>query len=220
MKSPLLSLLLVPIAAGTAFADASFQFSSFGSSNLTFQGTGNELYFAPDVSGYDFQISNATIAGLNGLFGTINGTFTIGNPVATGSVQQATVSGMGTLSIYDGQSGYLTANIWWGDALTVGAVGALNSDDNSNVNHITYSGTNAALQQLASNTSGNDVVSFQFTPPESLMQLTQDGALNTSTYSGSLTAVPEPGTYALLIGGCTLVGTVVLRRRTKIVPAV
>ncbi|HEY9156173.1 MAG TPA: PEP-CTERM sorting domain-containing protein [Opitutaceae bacterium] len=220
MKSPLLSLLLVPIAAGTAFADTSFQFSSFGSSSLIFQGTGNELYFAPDVSGYDFQISNASIAGLNGLFGTISGTFTIENPVASGSLQQATVSGIGTLTIYDGQSSYLTANIWWGDALTVGAVGALNSNDNTNVNHISYSGANVALQQLAANTSGSDVVSFQFTPPESLMQLTQDGSLNTTTYSGSLTAVPEPGTYALLIGGCTLVGTIALRRRSKTAPAV
>jgi len=215
MKSPLLSLLLVPIAAGTAFADASFQFSSFGSSTLTFQGTGNELYFSPDANGYDFQISNASIAGLNGLFGTINGTFTIGTPVASGPVQQATVSGMGTLSVYDGQSSYLTANIWWGDALTVGAVGALNSNDNTNVSHITYTGSNTALQQFASNTSGSDVVSFQFTPPESLMQLTQDGAVNITTYSGSLTAVPEPGTYALLIGGCSLVGTITLRRRSK-----
>jgi hypothetical protein len=208
-----LSLLLLPVL-GTAPLSASvaFDFSSYGTALVSFQGSGDTLQFNHDVSGFDFRIAHATDTGLNGLLGNINGTFTLGAVTTAGAVQEAPVSGTGMLSISDGTPSAFTATLTWSSALTIGTSGALNPYGQINLSNFSYSGTNAALLALASNTSGTDAVSFQFLPATALAQLTADGTTHSTTFSGSVSAVPEPATYAAVIGALVLLGAFARRR--------
>jgi hypothetical protein len=215
MKFPLSFILLSALSAGAASAQTvSLDFSSLGTSLVSFQGTGSTLAFTPDAAtGFDFQIANSSIAGLNGLDGSITGTFTIGAiSTGPGGIETAPVSGVGQFSIYDGSSADLTARIWWDSAFTFGSSGSLNPTAASNIGQLSYTGTDAALETLASQTSGTTAVTFQFLPPESLEQLTAPGAANSTTYSGSLVAVPEPSAWAAWAAAAAFVGAMAGRR--------
>jgi hypothetical protein len=192
----------------------SLDFSSLGTSLVSFQGTGSTLTFTPDATtGLDFQIANSSIAGLDGLDGAITGTFTIGAiSTGPGGIETAPVTGVGQFSIYDGSSADLTAHIWWNSAFTFGTLGSLNPNAAPNLSQLSYTGSNAALQALAGETAGTSSVTFQFLPPESLAQLTTAGTTNSSTYSGSLVAIPEPSAWAAVAGGAILVGAMSRRR--------
>jgi hypothetical protein len=54
---------------------------------------------------------------------------------------------------------------------------------------------------------GSEVVSFQFVPGRTLTQLTADGAVNRTSYSGSMTAaaVADAGSTLALLGLAMLV---------------
>lgn len=203
--------------ATNAQANVSLDFSSLGSSRISFDPVSSSIQFTPDVNGFDFSISNASLPQLDGLEGNIQGTFSLGavnNP--GGGVETASVTGMGTLSIYDGVSSYFTAKVWWNNAATFGTIGGLNTQGKSNVSNFSYSGDNAALQALAASTAGTDVVSFQFAAPESLDALASGDTATTTTYSGSLTAIPESSTAACALGAMALAGGLFRRRKQAV----
>ena len=173
-------------------------------------------------SGPDFQITSHLAApdSLFGLYGGIEGLFridTITNsiPVGTDALELATVSSIGTTTFYinDGVSEQLTADLTFaqlssfGDSLS--SIGGLRGT--VNLTDIVYTGTNARLLEMASQ-SGTVTVSFQFDPGQSITSLTTgSGVVDTSSYSGRVTVIPEPSTYAATILALTL-GLVTIRR--------
>jgi len=219
MKFRFSYLLLPLLGASSLSASVAFDFASFGSALISFQGTGDTLHFTPDASGFDFRIAHATDSNLNGLFGNIDGLFSIGSITANGPLQEAPVTGTGVLSISDGTPNLFTATLAWSSSLTVGTAGILNPNGESNLSNFSYSGTNVALQALARNTSGIDTLSFQFLPGLSLAQLTTDATTHATTFSGSIAAIPEPATYAALMGAVALAGVAWRRRRLPVAQA-
>lgn len=220
--------LLVALLAGTSTVSAqTFNFSSLGTAQIVFDGTTANLSFAPDSgAGHGFQVGSSTLGGLNGLQGDITGTFHLGTITSSPPIQSAPVTGLGQFLLYDTVPGpALTANIWWVGALSVGTVGALNPNGWLNLNNFSYSGTNPDLQALASNTGGVASVSFQFLPAETLTQLATGGTTNATSFSGSLSAtgatntmIPEPSSYAALLGGVAF-GGMLLRRLRRLATA-
>jgi hypothetical protein len=214
---------LVVLTTGISTASAqTFNFSSLGTSQIVFDGATANLSFAPDSgTGHDFQIGSSSLAGLNGLRGDILGTFHLGTITSSPPIQSAPVTGLGQFVLYDTVPGpALTANIWWVSALSIGTVGALNPNGWLNLNNFSYSGTNPFLQALASNTAGVASVNFPFVPGETLNQLETDGIANPTSFAGSLSAIPEPSSYAALLGGVAFGGMLLRRLRRPILDSI
>jgi len=139
--------------------------------------------------------------GLNGFLGP-GGPFVIGAITTSGGLQSAPVTGGSTLHITDNATLDLKGTINWISIATISVAGVLNLNGQVNLTAITYSGTNSDLVALAAAGSGEDVVTFQFVPPKTLTQLTTTGGQ--TSYSGSITSVPEPGTWVLVALGTGL----------------
>lgn len=169
------------------------------------------ITFPAANDGFDFVIQ-AGAAGLNGLLGNLDGTFTVGAVTNQGfGIETAPVSGTGVFSIFDGAN-TLTADVAWTDIFSLGTTLGLNVSGNLNITNIVYSGSNADLMAMDAAGAGILTVSAQFVPGQSLSQLMSNGALNTTSYSGTYAAVPEPATLAVV----SLAGAAILRRRRKV----
>jgi hypothetical protein len=118
-------------------------------------------------------------------------------------LESAPVFGSATLHITDASSNDLTGTIQWIGITTLGAgggsEGTLDLQGSVNFTNITYGGANSDLNALASAGAASDVITFQFTPGKTIDQLA--GAGGTSSYSGVITAVPEPSTWVLVAMG-------------------
>ena len=217
------------LLAGSAFAQTgliSFNFASFGSSALNFDGQ-HHLGFSPDTTtghNHDFQIASDALgvaSGLGGLYGDISdpttsgggpSQYTIVEPITTvaGVSTAALGGGKGTFSIYDNSGTALTAKVWWVNVLQVGTVGVFNSDGTLNLSNFSYAGADPALQALATAATGTSVVSFQFAAPVSLSQLANSP--HSTNFSASFSAIPEPSTYAVFLGGAVFACAAFRRR--------
>jgi hypothetical protein len=118
-------------------------------------------------------------------------------------LESAPVFGSATLHITDASSNDLMGTIQWIGITTVGGSGAsagsLDLQGSVNFTNITYSGANSDLNALALAGAASDVITFQFTPGKTVDQLVAAGG--TSSYSGVITAVPEPSTWVLVAIG-------------------
>ena len=212
-------------SAGVAAWVLSFV-SSYGQLSLNFSSTpGATIQF--NGSGSSFQFNTSAYAGLGGiylgtlwdvtsetggnssigLFGTFSsGPFAYGPITVSGSTETANVIGpSAAMSIDDGLGNSLTGNVNWIQVETDNSIGGLNGSLMVNVSGLAYSGSNPDLLALVSDGAGALNVSFQFSPAESLTQLTSGTGPYTTSFSGSL-SVPEPATLASLLMGLGLLG--------------
>ena len=218
---------LVPFALLLGATVCSAQNINLDYSNITneliqFTGTGDTINFKSNASDRGFAVTNSSQPGLAGLLGTIDGVFTIGAITPMGSFEEAPVTGTGVFKLYENNSNtspVLTANVNWGDVLRVGPAGILNPNALLNLSNFQYAGTAAPLNALANSMAGTTVVTFQFLPPVTLTQLKTDGAVYTASYSGTantdalISPIPEPSSYAVMMGGAMILGVTLIRRR-------
>ena len=185
-----------------------------GAITLNFQGlNGTVLSFGTNstfgftsTNGYQFSISSVTggagdSVNLDG-YVSPGAPFIIGPITIAGWVQSAPVTGTSILHITDGASTDLTGTINWLNITTISVAGILNLSGQVDLTAITYPGANSDLGALAAAGSAADVVSFQFVPEKTLTQLSTEGGQ--TSYSGSITSVPEPGTLVLIAMGTGL----------------
>ena len=203
MKCSFLAVLIAALALVTQTANAdiiSCDFASETGASIKFTGTGNLIEF-PNTT-YDFAITTATSPNLGGLQGNIGGTFVVGTITAVGGVEQASVTTAdGTFSVDDGASNTLTADLDWKDILVFGKlVGAMNVTGITNLSNVSYSGSNSDLLGIKNGSDQTVILTFMFSPftKKSLTELMADGQVNSTSYSGSLSSVPEPSACVLL----------------------
>jgi len=195
-------------------------FSANTGAALQFNGASDSFQFTSDPSGYQFHITSETggssALNLNGAFS--GGPFHYGAITITGSgltmVQSAMVTGpLGNFIINDG-SGNLSGTVNFVDVETYasGSSGGMNALTLTvNLTGITYSGHNADLLLLKAEQPGTLDLSFQFSPGETLTQLSTGTGPFLTSYSGSMVVVPESSILALAgLGGLVLLH---LRRR-------
>jgi hypothetical protein len=216
-KGPFAFLFSVLLVGASHAQSVELDFSSLGTSLISFDGSGSSLSFSPDTNtGYDFQIGGSSLTGIVGYKGNIQGNFTIGQITSFGmgmfQGQEAPVTGTGTLSISDGTSSLFTSTVSWGTVATLGTSGSLNTIGVSNLSNFSYSGSNPLLELLAAESVGTATASFQFASTTNLNDLAQGSSQSSTTFSGSLAAIPEPGYAAVVLGCIALMGAAATRR--------
>jgi hypothetical protein len=178
--------------------------------------TTNSTFGFTTTNGYQFSISSVTggagtSVGFNGYLSP-GGPFTIGAITTNAGLQSAPVTGTSTLHITDNAATDLTGTINWISIGTINVLGVLDLSGQVNLTGITYPGGNSDLGALAAAGSASDVVTFQFIPAKDLTLLSTAGGQ--TSYSGSITSVPEPGTWVLVALGTGL--GVFLRGRKQV----
>ncbi len=156
-------------------------------------------------AGNSIQITSGTAAGFAG---GISGVFGVGPITTASSLQTASVSGTGGLSIFDGTF-TLTADLMWVDIATFGTAGSFNTTGMANLANIAYGGTNGDLLALLNAGAGVNTATFQFSTPMSLTALfTTSTKINSTSFSGSISPVPLPAAAWLFGAGLLgLLGT-------------
>jgi len=194
-------------------------FANVTGSRVVFTGSGDTFTFTPAPGADQFKITSGGTGVAVGLSGNLGGVFTIGAITSVGGVQSASVTGSGALTIHDGLGNNLTGILTWDTISTFGTGGIINVNGVLNLSSLSYSGPNADLLALALPGVGVEAVSFQFAPGKTLTQLTANGAVNATSYSGTLMSVNPPpsvpdsgGTLVLL--GISVLGLGFLGRST------
>jgi hypothetical protein len=198
-KSIKMTAALALAAAAIGFVDSAkavqFDYSSTPGSFIHFDGM-HHFTFTPAAN--NFVVGNGTCAGC---FGEITGTFTIGT-ITQGppGFFSAPVTGSGTFVIHDGMGNNLTATVTWVDIQQHGTAGNLNVSGQANLSNIMYSGTNPDLVALKNAVSGSNVLSFTFNPAVSLFQLRNGPGSHDTSFSGTVSSLPDGGTTVALLG--------------------
>lgn len=224
-----LNKLFTGVAAITALslvssqADLTLNYASTQGATIQFNGTGSSFQFNNSTlySGTQWEIGSESggTGSAVGLFGVVNNSPFSYGPITTVSLpglnyQYATVTGpLGGLSISDGSGYFLTGSIDWLQVATYNYAGAINGQLAVNVTGVAYGGTNPDLQTFAANAPASMSLTFQFAPGKTLSQLTSGTGPYTTSFSGSLTVVPEPSALTLALLGLVVGGLIVSYRR-------
>ena len=199
------------LSAVASQAQLSLNFASTSGSTIQFNGAASSFQFS--ATGSQWQIgseSGGTGSAIN-LFGLVaNGPFNYG-AITTITLpgliyQYANVTGpFGGLVIDDGAGNSLTGSVNWEQVATYNYAGAINGALEINVTGMAYSGSNPDLVTFVAEGPASMDLTFQFSPGMTLSQLTVGSGAYATSYSGSLSVVPEPTTAGcLLLGLCAL----------------
>ena len=201
MKCTIFTVAGLVALAATSQAQLTLNFAANTGSSVQFNGSTYSFDFNNGDNGYQWnvidEVGGSSAIGLNASVG--NGPFLYGPITTAGIVQYATVLGpLGNLTIHD-TGGDLTGTVNWIDVATFGiGGGAINASLDVNVSNIHYSGANVDLLYLVANQPGSMDVSFQFPTSRTLTQLSTGTGPYLTSYSGSLSVIPEPSTLALV----------------------
>lgn len=199
--------MVMGLATSALVAQAAIEIDFSGLSaiqfkNSTFQIAGNGSTIVTSSTG-----DNANMD-----FGSLStGPFAIGAITSNMGNQSApitTPSGT-TISFSDGVGGTLTGYLNWGTITTYGGSGVGGISDNLSINvyGLTYSGSaQTLLTEFANAGVATLNLSFQFPRPVTLTQLANAQTWVGTSYSGSLTAVPEPTTLLTGLGALGMLG--------------
>lgn len=227
MKRQLLTIFSVGavLSAITTQASLSLNLSSFPGSTIQFNGSDTSFQFnnstikntRHDYTGLQWQITSETggnsAVGLRGWFDVSGGKWEYGDITTSGDLQWAPVTTTGgALTIKEVNGGLLSGILDWGRVRTYGVSGGLNADLTVNVSSLVYTPADALhinpdLSALAANTVASLNLSFTFNPAKTLTQLSAGSEPFKSSYSGSISAVPELPTS---IAGAAAVGLALL----------
>lgn len=206
-KSSLMLLMAVIgvmlLSAVPVFAAVTLDFSNISGASLNFNGDSTFNFIPTNANALRITGTHNTVGDSLNENGRITGTFTIGIPVSG----VAPVTGAGSLLFTTGPN--FSADLNWVSIATLGTGGTLNVYGVANLSNIVYSGTQVDLLAFAN--GGITAVTFQFIPGLTIDQLKTEQ--HSSSYSGTLTSVPEPGTLILL--GSGLLGLALTGARKK-----
>jgi len=213
MKHIILAFAGLALLVPPSQAQLTLNFANNTGASVQFNGAASSFNFNNGDNGYQWtvtdEVGGSSSIGLNASVN--NGPFLYGPITTAGNVEYATVLGpLGNLVMHSA-SGDLTGTVNWIDVATFGlGGGAINASLDVNVSNIHYAGVNPDLQYLVANQPGSMDVSFQFASSRTLLELSQGTGPYLTSYSGSLSVVPEPSALALAgLGGLALL----LRRR-------
>ena len=186
-------------SAITSSATITLDFSSSPGATLAFGGmslgAGNFGFTASSTPPAQFHIVSSSSDGSAevGDTGYITPTFTIGTITGSGS-QTAPVTGTGTLTINDGTPNLFTATISWFIIQSQSTQVKLNPGLAVNLSNIQYSGSQPDLRSLATIGTATDYLTATFVPAVNLSTLDGGATYSTTSWSGTITAVPEQST--------------------------
>jgi hypothetical protein len=191
------ALALATVAIGFVDSAKAIQidYASTSGSFIHFDGL-HHFSFTPSTN--NFQVGNGSCVGC---LGEITGTFTIGT-ITQGppGFFTAPVTGSGTFVIHDGLGNNLTATLTWVDIQQHGTAGNLNVTGAVNLSSITYAGTNPDLVALRNAGSASNGLSFTFNPAVSLQRLRNGPGSHNTSFSGTISTVPDGGMTVALLG--------------------
>jgi hypothetical protein len=156
-----------------------------------------------------------TDSALNLLGAVTNSPFSYG-PITTTIMgldtnETANVTGpLGRLVINDNAGNLLTGTVNWEQVETYNFAGGINASLTVNVIDLAYAGTNADLLALVAESPDSMDLTFQFSPGMTLSDLTSSSGPYMTSYSGSISATPEPASASCLLLG---LGVLVFTRR-------
>lgn len=201
MKKAILTVLTTGLVMFATVTQAAFSLdlSPIPGSQIAFYGTGSQFDITPSISPpWQWQITSGGTGVAWGLPGQFTGgPWSYGPITVNGADQTASVVGpLGGLIIQDAALVNLTGTINWVEVSTSDFIGGVNAKATVNISNLLYNGANADLITLATAAAGNGSVnlSFQFAPGMTLTALTTGNGPYLSSYSGTLTPVPEPTT--------------------------
>ena len=213
-KAYISALLTLTLTTAMVHGAEIFNFSDMVGGTIQFNGTASSFEFNPNTNQWSIISESGGTGSATGLEGTFTGgPWSYGAITSSSGVQTATVNpGPATLTINDG-AGYLaTANVAWVNVTTYQGAGFLNVGAIVNLSNLAYSGANVDLMSFFSAPAGVLTLSFQYNPAMTLSQLTAGSGPYLTSFSGSLTPVPEPGVLAICGLGFALLGRRILRK--------